>query len=183
MGVAAVVAKIERTASGGESGPAELSFDELYQEQWWPMLRLATGLVDQVSVAEDVVQDAFAAVYRRWESINDRAAVVGYLRVCVVNHSRSALRSRIRARRNLRLVESGSVEGADSSSLLSAEHQMAREALATLPDRQREVLTLRCIAELSDADIAAATGLSLGGVRSAASRGLATLRGSLGGRL
>lgn len=174
--------EVKQEAAAGEPIPVHLTFDDLYQRQWWPMLRLATGLVDQVPVAEDVVQDAFAAVYRKWGSFDERAAV-GYLRVCVVNHSRSALRRRIRARRNLRLVENASVEGADSSSLLSAEHQMAREALATLPDRQREVLTLRYIAELSDADIAAATGLSLGGVRSASSRGLAALRGSLGGRL
>lgn len=175
----------QRIAAAGEPAPAALTFDELYQRQWWPMVRLATGLVDQVSVAEDVVQDAFAAVYRKWGSFDERAAVA-YLRVCVVNHSRSALRSRIRARRSLRLVEGsalGTVEGADSSSLLSAEHQIAREALAGLPDRQREVLTLRYLAELSDADIAAATGLSLGGVRSASSRGLAALRGSLRGRL
>ena len=173
------MADIQQPVSSG------LTFDELYQRQWWPMLRLATGLVDQVAVAEDVVQDAFAAVYRKWGSFDERAAV-GYLRVCVVNHSRSALRSRIRARRSLRLVEGpdvGWVEGADASSVLSAEHLIARQALAMLPDRQREVLTLRYIAELPDADIAAATGLSLGGVRSASSRGLAALRSSMGGRL
>ena len=113
----------------GDPTAAPLTFEDLFQRQWWPMLRLATGLVDHVAVAEDVVQDAFAAVYRKWGSFDERAAV-GYLRVCVVNHSRSALRSRIRARRGLRLVEPATVEGADSSSLLSAEHQMAREALA-----------------------------------------------------
>jgi RNA polymerase sigma factor (sigma-70 family) len=67
--------------------------------------------------------------------------------------------------------------------LLSAEHDLVRRALALLPDRQREVLTLRYIAELSDADIAAATGLSAVSVRSASSRGLAALRGALGGEL
>jgi RNA polymerase sigma-70 factor (sigma-E family) len=157
------------------------SFDQLYQEQWWPMLRLATGLVDQVSVAEDVVQDAFAAVYRRWDTIRDHGAVGGYLRTAVVNHSRSALRRRIVARRHLHLVDRDTVEAADASSLLSAEHEMARRALAGLPERQREVLTLRYLMALTDGEIAEATGLSLGGVRSAASRGLAALRGVLGG--
>ncbi|MEO7285574.1 MAG: SigE family RNA polymerase sigma factor [Jatrophihabitantaceae bacterium] len=172
----------------GRSWPdGPLSFDELYQAQWWPMLRLATGLVDQVSVAEDVVQDAFAAVYRKWDAIREPAATIGYLRTCVVNGSRNALRKRITARKYLSVVGSGvgeeTAEAADHSSLLSAEHQMVRSALAELPRRQREVLTLRYLAELSDADIAEATGLSLGGVRSAASRGLAVLRGNLGGQL
>jgi len=162
---------------------ALVGFDDLYQEQWWPMLRLATGLVDQVAVAEDVVQDAFAALYRRWDSIREPQAAAGYLRTCVVNGSRNALRRRILARKYLRVVGEDTVEGADHTTVLSAEHQLVRAALAQLPGRQREVLTLRYIAELSDAEIAEATGLSLGGVRSASSRGLAALRTSLGGQL
>jgi RNA polymerase sigma-70 factor (sigma-E family) len=162
---------------------ALIGFDELYQEQWWPMLRLATGLVDQVAVAEDVVQDAFAALCRKWDSIRDPHAAAGYLRTSVVNGSRNVLRRRIVARKYLHVVGEDTVEGADHTSVLTAEHQLVRAALAQLPDRQREVLTLRYIAELSDAEIAEATGLSLVGVRSASSRGLAALRTSLGGQL
>jgi DNA-directed RNA polymerase specialized sigma24 family protein len=73
-------------------------FGELYEQPWWPMLRLATGLVDEVSVAEDLVQDAPLA------------------------------------------------------------------AMSTIPNRQPEVRTLRHVAELSNADIAQATGpMTLGG--------------------
>jgi RNA polymerase sigma-70 factor (sigma-E family) len=158
------------------------TFDELYQRMWWPMLRLATGLVDAAS-AEDVVQDAFAALYRRRATLREPAAAGGYLRTSVVNGARSTLRRRQTARKHLRVLPEETVEGADSSSVLSAEHEMVRQALRTLPDRQREVLTLRYLADLSDADIAVATGLSLPGVRSASSRGLAALRTTLGGRL
>jgi RNA polymerase sigma-70 factor (sigma-E family) len=162
---------------------APLSFDELYQSHWWPMVRLATGLVDQPSAAEDVVQEAFAALYRKRDAIREPAAALGYLRTSVVNGSRSVLRKRQTSRKYLRLVGEETVEGADSSVVLSAEYEMVRSALATLPDRQREVLTLRYLAELSDDDIASATGLSAGGVRSASSRGLAALRSVLGGQL
>jgi RNA polymerase sigma-70 factor (sigma-E family) len=174
---------MEHDVSGAGQPHGSRGFDELYQTQWWPMLRLATGLVDHVSVAEDVVQDAFASVYNRWSSIQEPAAVVGYLRTCVVNGSRNALRKRITARRYLQVVGNETSEGADASSVLSAEHQMVSAALSELPDRQREVLTLRYLSELSDAEIATATGLSLGGVRSASSRGLAALRSTLGGQL
>jgi RNA polymerase sigma-70 factor (sigma-E family) len=159
------------------------SFDQLYQRQWWPMLRLATGLVDEVSAAEDVVQDAFAAVYRNWSNIRDLRAAAGYLRTSVVNNSRSVLRKRMTARKHQFEMRDEHEEGADQSTLLGAEHDLVRRALAGLPDRQREVLTLRYIAELSDADIAGATGLSPAGVRSASSRGLAALRSALGGQL
>lgn len=162
---------------------APVSFDQLYESQWWPMLRLATGLVDQASVAEDVAQDAFAALHRKWAGIREHAAAVGYLRTSVVNGSRSVLRKRLTSRKYLRVAGEETVEAADSTVVLSAEYEMVRSALGMLPDRQREVLTLRYVAELSDEDIATATGLSLSGVRSASSRGLAALRSVLGGRL
>lgn len=162
---------------------ADPTFDELYQQLWWPMLRLATGLVDEVGVAEDVVQDAFAATYRRWGAIRDQRAAAGYVRTAVVNGSRSVLRRRLTARKHLHAVVDEPVDAADRSVLRAAERDRVLQAMRTLPDRQREVLTLRYVAELSDADIAQATGLSEGGVRSASSRALAALRITLGGQL
>jgi RNA polymerase sigma-70 factor (sigma-E family) len=179
-----MIARVEGTVIGiTDRAAVDPSFDELYQQLWWPMLRLATGLVDEVSVAEDVVQDAFAATYRRWEAIRDRQAAAGYLRTAVVNGSRSVLRRRITARKHLRCVVDEPVDAADHSLLRIAEGDRVLVAMSMLPDRQREVLTLRYVAELSDADIAQATGLSEGGVRSASSRALAALRMTLGGQL
>jgi len=155
-------------------------FDDLYRDQWWPMLRLATGLVDSVGAAEDVVQDAFTAVYRQWDEIRDPAAAVGYMRAAVVNRARSVLRRRGVARRHLHVVVEETAEPADHTSIRAAEHEQVRTVLGTLPDRQREVLTLRYLADLTDAQIAAATGLAEPSVRSAASRGLAALRAVLG---
>ena len=139
-----------------------VDFDVLYKNYWWPMLRLAQGLVDDVAAAEDVVQDAFAALYSRRASLREPRAAVGYLRVSVVNASRSALRRRRTARAHLSLAREEHDAPADYPTLLNAEHQQVRAALAALPDRQREVLTLRYLADLSDAEIAEATGLSPG---------------------
>ena len=52
-------------------------------------------------------------------------------------------------------------------------------ALRRLPERQREVLVLRYYADLSEADIADAIGISRGAVKSHASRGMAALRTTL----
>jgi RNA polymerase sigma-70 factor (sigma-E family) len=161
---------------------ATVDFPALYQAQWWPMVRLATGLVDDVASAEDVVQDAFSAMYRRVDQLRDHSAAVGYLRIAVVNAARSALRRRGVARRHLRPVSMEEAEPADHATLRSVEHELARGALRGLPDRQREVLTLRYLADLSDEEIARTLGIGEGGVRSAASRGLATLRRTLGGQ-
>jgi RNA polymerase sigma-70 factor (sigma-E family) len=177
-----MTARAEYDVSSQAATPPR-TFDELYQQSWFPLLRLAVGLVDDRGIAEDVVQDAFAALYRRWDSIREPDAAIGYLRTSVVNNSRSVLRRRRTARKHLRVVVEETDEAADVSSLLVAEHEMVSAALALLPDRQREVLTLRYLTDLPDQAIAEATGLSLAGVRSASSRGLAALRTSLGGRL
>lgn len=160
-------------------------FDALYRSQWWPMLRLAQGLVDDVGCAEDVVQDAFAGLYRRSASsggLTEPGAAAGYLRASVVNGARSALRRRrtVRAWLGQLRTDDEQAPAADVPALALDDRQLARQALAALPRRQREVLTLRFLADLSDAEIADATGLSPGNVRSAASRGLATLRATLG---
>jgi len=55
--------------------------------------------------------------------------------------------------------------------LLAEEHREVLTALHRLPARQREVIVLRYWAELPEAQIATALGISLGAVKSSASRG------------
>ena len=51
--------------------------------------------------------------------------------------------------------------------------------MCSLPRRQREVVVLRHVADMSEADVAAALGCSIGSVKTHASRGLASLRAML----
>lgn len=154
-------------------------FEICYEQYWWPMVRLATGLLGDRAGAEDAVQEAFTAVYRRWDTLAP-VTRIGYLRVCVVNATRTTQRRQTTQRKHLRLVEDRPAAGADEGLIQQFERDDLRHALSLLPLRQREVLVLRFISELSDPDIAQATGLSLGGVRSASSRGIAALRSSMG---
>jgi RNA polymerase sigma factor (sigma-70 family) len=74
----------------------------------------------------------------------------------------------------------GSSGGAADTELLAREQgDEVLRALAALPLRQREVLVLRHYLELSEAEIAAALGISRGAVKSHSSRGLAHLRTAL----
>jgi DNA-directed RNA polymerase specialized sigma24 family protein len=52
-------------------------------------------------------------------------------------------------------------------------------ALRTLPGRQREAIVLRYYADLSEAEIAAAMGISRGAVKSHTARAMAALRAEL----
>jgi DNA-directed RNA polymerase specialized sigma24 family protein len=44
-----------------------VTFDEAYERQWLPFVRLATLTTGSLAVAEDIVQEAFVALYRRWD--------------------------------------------------------------------------------------------------------------------
>lgn len=156
------------------AAPAPGTIDDIYRSHRMGMVRLAILLVDDQASAEDVVQEAFAGLFRNWSGLRDRAAAVGYLRTAVVNGSRSMLRRRRTARAYVP-PDPGTARSAESLAMLTAEHQAVVAALAGLAPRQREVLVLRYYGGLSEAEIAEATGLSKGTVKSTASRAVAKL--------
>ncbi len=153
----------------------------IYQTHWHQMVRLAVLLVDDSAQAEDIVQDAFIALYRNQHQLRSPHAAIAYLRTSVVNLGRSALRRRMVARKHLTVANRDESPGADSALLLAAEHVEVLAALRGLPQRQREVLVLRYWGTVSEAEIAETLGISAGTVKSSASRGIASLRSGLKG--
>ena len=147
----------------------------LYESQRPGLVRLAVLLVDDRAAAEDVVQDAFVAMHGSWRRLRDTDKALAYLRQAVLNRSRSRLR-------HLKVVErhapapSPDAASAEQGMLRAAERAEIMARLRMLPHRQREVLVLRYYADLSEAQIAEAMGISTGAVKSHASRGIAALR-------
>lgn len=160
---------------------ADAAVADLYRAHWTELVRLAVLLTGETGAGEDVVQDAFVALHRRWSRITDHDRAAGYLRRSVVNGCRSVLRHRAVADRQLvqarRSLESP--EPAEAAVLREARRDAVLSALATLPRRQREVLVLRYYSDLSEREIAAALGVSRGSVKAHASRAAAALRGLL----
>ena len=152
----------------------------LYQSHWTGLVRLATLLTRDGSVAEEIVQEAFVALHRRWARLADPLAAPGYLRTSVVNGARSALRHRGVTER---YRQPGPPEPAGPEELAVRATQDAEvlDALRTLSRRQQEVLVLRYYADLSEVEIAATLGLTKGAVKSHAHRGIAALRKALAG--
>ena len=74
------------------------------REQWMPLVRLATLLLNDRAVAEEVVQEACEATWRRRPGVTTRAQLGAYLRTAVVNGSRSVGRRRGTAARHLSLI-------------------------------------------------------------------------------
>lgn len=161
---------------------ADVAVAALYRSHRLAMVRLARLLVDDLETAEDVVQDAFAALHRRWGSVSTPDAALGYLRTSVVNGSRSVLRRRRTLRANPWPDATGwRGDDADARVLLEEEHREVLVALRKLPGRQREVIVLRYWAELTEAEIATTLGISVGAVKSSASRGRDAIAAMLGG--
>ncbi|KAA6214971.1 SigE family RNA polymerase sigma factor [Streptomyces albofaciens JCM 4342] len=154
------------------SGP---TITDLYHAHRLSMVRLAVLLVDDRATAEDVVQDAFAALYKRHgERLDEVDNALAYLRTAVVNAARSVLRRR-RTARDYTPPHETDAPSAEERIVLDEEHREVLAALGRLTARRREVLVLRYWGELTEAQIAATLGISRGSVKSIASRALDSL--------
>lgn len=142
-------------------------FDDLYRAEYVPMVKLARGLVDSSERAEEIVQDAFAKVFERWNRLKEPG---GYLRVSVINGARSELRKREVGRR---------LGLARRAETVTEERDYLLDALDQLSTNQKTVLVLRYYADMSEKEIADALNIRPGTVKSTTSRGLARLRKAL----
>lgn len=156
---------------------ADDALEVLYVAHWDRLVRLSVLLVHDQGLAEELVQDAFVEVHRRWDRLVDPTRAPAYLRRAVVNRSRSALRHRGVVQRHLLRQRADDVAAPADAPVLEQDRRRAvLEALQRLPRRQREVLALRHYLELSEGEIAETLGISRGSVKAHASRGSATLR-------
>jgi RNA polymerase sigma-70 factor (sigma-E family) len=141
----------------------DAEFDDFYRTHRMRMVRLAVLLIDRRSEADEVVQEAFAAVHQRWSDLDVPAA---YLRRTVVNRCHDVRRRR-RHRREVVL---------DDQPVAEPSGDELRDVIASLPDKQRTVIVLRYYEDLSIESIADLTGMPVGTVKSSLHRALAQLR-------
>ena len=149
-----------------QSATVHEPFEVLYSREFRPMLRLAVALVDTTEQAEEVVQDAFAALYLRYRTV---ANPVGYLRVSVLNGGRRVLRRRRLVRRQ-------------PDPRLEYDHlgfNHVLDAVRRLPPQQRNAVLLRYELQLSDAEIADTLGVPIGTVKSTLHRAVVRLRAEI----
>jgi RNA polymerase sigma-70 factor (sigma-E family) len=158
-----------------DDGPdsAEAAVAALYEASALELIRMAYVMLGDLPSAEDVVQEAFYGLYRRWDRLADPAGATYYVRTSVLNGCRSALRRRAVRRRPL--ADPPPAVSAEAVVLVGEEREDVIRALRHLPDRQREVLVLRFYAELPDEQIARVMGIRPGTVRSTAFRALDAL--------
>jgi RNA polymerase sigma-70 factor (ECF subfamily) len=137
--------------------------------------------------AEDVVQEAFVKVARTIDRFRPGAPFRPWLLTIVANEARNRRRSASRRDALELRVVTRDASGFQGVAATSEEVAMANErrrwlvdAVATLPDRDREVIALRYFADLSEAETATALECPVGTVKSRLARALGRLRTALG---
>ena len=165
-------------ATLGTDQDADRAVTVLYAAHYRSLVRLAALLLRDMATAEEVVQDSFVAMHDGWRRLRDNDKALSYLRQSVVNRSRSVLRHRVVVDRNAPKPPPD-MPSAEQGAITLLERSAVVTALRTLPPRQREALALRFYGDLSEAQIAAAMGISKGAVKSHTARAMTALRSVL----
>lgn len=166
------------------AAPATPSRDDamrsLYERTHADMVRFAAFLCGDVHAAEDIAQEAFVQVFGAWDDIDDHDRLDAYLRVTVVNTVRGKHRKRRVAERrdtpHLAVVAS-----AEDDAMGRVGRDEVFAAVGELPLRQRACVVMRHWLRMTESEIAADLGVSVGSVRTHIKRGTARLEERLGG--
>lgn len=156
--------------------PAEaVDFDAFVKVRTPALLRSAYLLTGDQHLAEDLVQTSLAKAYRRWRRLRDPAHLEAYTRK-VMYHSQISVWRRRRVPEWMtaeppepRAPARDAMDGVDLRLSM-------RAALLKLPPRQRAVLVLRFFEDRTEAEAAVLLGVTIGTVKSQASKALARLR-------
>lgn len=141
------------------------------------LLRTAWLLTGDHHTAHDLVQAALVRTYVAWPRVRSESALA-YARRILVNERTDRWR-----RHGSEVAVAALPDAVSSSSSSSTSGSDDRDAvvrlLARLPEQQRRVVVLRYYVDLSEQAVADLLNLSVGTVKSTASRGLAALRAEL----
>jgi RNA polymerase sigma-70 factor (sigma-E family) len=161
----------------------QVDLADLYAAHYRNLVGLAALLLGNASRAEDVAQDAFVKFATRRVRLREPDLAVGYLRSVVINDCRALhRRGAMIARHERRLTAVRDEASAEESALSAFGRDELVRSLRALPARRREVVVLRYYCDMSEVAVADVLGISVGTVKSTASRGLAELAASMGGR-
>lgn len=147
---------------------------ELYALHAPRAARLAYLLTSDRELAEDLTQEAFVRLMRRYHDLRNPASFDAYLRTTVVNLARKHFRHRRVERTHLE-KERGRISSTSDAGVVETREE-AWQALRMLPGRQRAALVLRYYEDLSEQETADILGVTVAAVKSLVQRGVATLR-------
>jgi RNA polymerase sigma-70 factor (sigma-E family) len=150
---------------------ADQAYAAFVEAAWQRHLRLALLLTGDRWQAEELLQDSLVRIYERWRRLSRTDDLHACLRKVLVNNHTSLWRRR---RRENLVGEVPDRPWSDGD--VSAEALMVRDALRSLPPKQRAVVVLRHYEDLPEREIARLLGCSPGTVKSQHAKAMAKLR-------
>lgn len=165
---------MQRVAGGDEK-----AVSELYDRFGNLVFRAARQLLPSDAEAEDAVQEVFLRLWRTADRFDpNRARLVTWVMLLTRRHVIDRIRrSAVRPKTSLMTAANeGMIEGQETQSTRMERHTMLQEKLATLPDLQRAVIERSYLQGYTLREVALQLEIPLGTVKSALSRGLASLR-------
>ena len=159
-------------------------FVHRYQKRFY---RIAMGYMKEHDDALDAVQGAFIRIHRARQRWTPQAQPFTWAYRILVNHCIDLIRKkRVRDATSLDSSEGGEIQLEDRATPSPFDRSagqeigvLIRRAVAGLPDRQREIFTLRHFEEMTLQEIAEVQGCALGTVKSSLHRAVMTLRDKL----
>ena len=153
--------------AGFDDDGFEAAFGRLFDVAMRPAVRI----LHSVEAAEDVAAETLARIYADWRRLGGQPWIEAWATRIATNLAIDQVR---RSKRPLPAVVND-----PGSGHLEVRMDLAA-AVAKLPKRQREAVSLRYFADLSEQDVAALMGVSVGSVKTHVHRGLASIRVELG---
>lgn len=170
--MAAEVVPLAGTASDATALSGAEDFDAAYPALYRQAYHVAFRLLGSREDAADAAQEACARAFARWRSVSKHPSPMAWVARVSANIAIDVHRRRATVRRK-------AVAEIDLRTGFDPERVDLHRALDSLPRRQRQVVLLRYVADLSEATVAAELNCSLGNVKSLAARGLASLRSTM----
>lgn len=159
--------------------PVDALVERLYHAEAARLVQMARWFVDDITAAEDLVQEAFIRLAHNRHRIREQDRAAAYLRSIVINLARDhnrrglvSLRHRPPAAQDDRSAEDHATSREDIAEVVAA--------LRDLPRRQRDCVVLRYYLDLPVDEIAETLGVSRNSVKTHLTRGLKNLSAQLG---
>jgi RNA polymerase sigma-70 factor (sigma-E family) len=165
-----VISRSAEQAETPAAPPTQLDFASYVNSRLPHLIKFGFALTTDEHAAADLVQDALERALVKWPRISDNPEP--YIRRTMVNRRISLWRKFGAERTTDRLPELPTVDPGHDVALFAA--------LRQLPPKQRAVIALRYLEDLTEPETAAVLGCAVGTVKSQSSSALAKLRVLLG---
>ena len=165
--------------TGRPADDAAAALEAAWRQERVAVVAAVARRLRDLQTAEDAVQEAFVSAWRALDRFEDGRPFRPWLLAIVVNEVRN--RQRLWRRRDALLRGAGSrldpqePVGSEEAAEQSERRRLVSQALTRLPEKQRVVVTMRYLLELSEDETATALGWPRGSVKSRLSRALEKL--------